>query len=198
MRILVTGGSGVVGVGTVTELVHRGHEVRLLARHARDDARQWPNSVTPLEGDVTDPASIGGAADECDAVLHIVGIVEEAPPAVTFERVNVGGTRNMLAEAQRAGVRRFVYVSSLGAPEGKSAYHRSKREAERLVSEFLDGLEEPQRLVFYLSDIEGLTAPEIASALEVNLNTVYGRLRQARKRFELTLSERAQAGSATA
>jgi NADH dehydrogenase len=136
MRILVTGGSGVVGAGTVTELVRRGHDVRLLARHARDDARQWPDRVTPHEGDVTDPASIANAADGCDAVLHIVGIVEESPPAATFERVNVAGTRNMLAEAQRAGVKRFVYVSSLGAPEGKSEYHRSKREAERLVKEF--------------------------------------------------------------
>ncbi|HEX7980334.1 MAG TPA: NAD-dependent epimerase/dehydratase family protein [Gemmatimonadaceae bacterium] len=136
MRILVTGGSGVVGVGTVTELVRRGHEVRLLARHAREDARQWPSGVTPHEGDVTDPASIVGAADGCDAVLHIVGIVEEAPPKVTFERVNVGGTRNILTEAKRAGVRRFVYVSSLGAPQGASGYHRSKREAERLVTQF--------------------------------------------------------------
>jgi uncharacterized protein YbjT (DUF2867 family) len=136
MRILVTGGSGVVGAGTVTELVRRGHEVRLLARHARDDARQWPNGVTPHEGDVTDRASVEGAADGCDAVVHIVGIVEESPPNVTFERVNVGGTRNMLAEAQRAGTRRFVYVSSLGARQGASAYHRSKREAERLVTQF--------------------------------------------------------------
>ena len=110
----MTGGSGVVGVGTVTELVRRGHEVVLLARHARDDARQWPHGVTAHEGDVTDPASIAGAADGCDAVLHVVGIVEESPPAVTFERVNVAGTRNMLGEAARAGVRRFVYVSSLG------------------------------------------------------------------------------------
>jgi uncharacterized protein YbjT (DUF2867 family) len=136
MRILVTGGSGVVGVGTVTELVRRGHEVRLLARRARDDARQWPNGVTPVEGDVTNSASIAGAADGCDAVVHIVGIVDESPPAVTFERVNVGGTRSLLAEAERAGTRRFVYVSSLGAPEGESAYHRSKREAERFVAQF--------------------------------------------------------------
>jgi NADH dehydrogenase len=136
MQILVTGGSGVVGVGAVTELVRRGHAVRLLARHARDDARQWPNGVTPHEGDVTDPASIAGAAEGCDAVLHVAGIVEESPPTVTFARVNVGGTRNMLAEAQRAGVRRFVYVSSLGAPDGASGYHRSKREAERLVTQF--------------------------------------------------------------
>jgi uncharacterized protein YbjT (DUF2867 family) len=136
MRILVTGGSGVVGVGAVTELMRRGHEVRLLARHAREDVRQWPSGVTPHVGDVTDPASITGAADGCDAVLHIVGIVDESPPAVTFERVNVGGTRNMLAEAQRAGAKRFVYVSSLGASEGASEYHRSKREAERLVTQF--------------------------------------------------------------
>jgi nucleoside-diphosphate-sugar epimerase len=136
MRILVTGGSGVVGVGTVTELVRRGHEVRLLARHAREDARQWPTGVTPLVGDISEPTSIAGAADGCDAVLHVAGIVEESPPDVTFQRVNVDGTGNILAEAQRAGVGRFIYVSSLGAPEGKSEYHRSKREAERLVAQF--------------------------------------------------------------
>jgi NADH dehydrogenase len=48
----------------------------------------------------------------------------------------VNGTRNILAEAERAGVNRFVFVSSLGAPEGKSDYHRSKREAEQLVRWF--------------------------------------------------------------
>jgi RNA polymerase sigma-70 factor, ECF subfamily len=60
----------------------------------------------------------------------------------------------------------------------------ARREAERLVDAFLEELDEAQRMVFYLSDIEGLTAPEIAAALGVNLNTVYGRLRKARQRFE--------------
>jgi NADH dehydrogenase len=136
MRILVTGGSGVVGVGTVTELLKRGHEVRLLARHAKDDARQWPGGVTPIVGDVSDVASIRGAADGCDAVLHVAGIVEESPPQVTFRRVNVEGTANVVAEAERAGVPRLVFVSSLGAEQGESEYHRSKREAERLVERF--------------------------------------------------------------
>jgi NADH dehydrogenase len=136
MQILVAGGSGVVGVGAVTALLERGHQVRLLARHARDDARQWPSGVTPLVGDVTDVASLRGAADSCDAVLHVAGIVEESPPTTTFRRVNVEGTANMVAEAERAGVRRFVFVSSLGAPEGESDYHRSKREAERIVERF--------------------------------------------------------------
>jgi NADH dehydrogenase len=136
MHILVTGGSGVVGVGTVTELLKRGHEVRLLARHAKDDARQWPGGVTPIVGDVSDVASIRGAADGCDAVLHVAGIVEESPPQVTFRRVNVEGTANVVAEAERAGVPRLVFVSSLGAEQGESEYHRSKREAERLVERF--------------------------------------------------------------
>jgi NADH dehydrogenase len=136
MQILVTGGSGVVGAGTVTELVRRGHTVRLLARHAREDARQWPAGVTPVQGDIADAGSLRGAADGCDAVLHVAGIVDESPPKTTFQRVNVQGTANILAEAERAGVTRFVFVSSLGTPEGASDYHRSKREAERLVERF--------------------------------------------------------------
>jgi NADH dehydrogenase len=135
MRILVTGGSGVVGAGTVTELVRRGHSVTLLARHAAADARQWPTGVTPFPGDVSHPRSLHGAADDCDAVLHMVGIVDESDDA-TFAGVNVGGTANMVAEAERAGVGRFIFVSSLGAPTGASDYHRSKREAEALVRRF--------------------------------------------------------------
>jgi len=60
----------------------------------------------------------------------------------------------------------------------------ARREAEQVVRSFLEELDEPQRLVFFLSDVEGMSAPEIAAALGANLNTVYGRLRLARKRFE--------------
>jgi uncharacterized protein YbjT (DUF2867 family) len=136
MKILVTGGTGVVGAGTVTELLRCGHSVVLVARHAAADARQWEEGVVPWPGDVADAGAIRGAADGCDAVLHMVGIVEETPPDATFRRVNVGGTANMLAEAERAGVSRFVFVSSLGAPRGESGYHRSKQEAEALVRGF--------------------------------------------------------------
>ncbi len=133
MRVLVTGGTGVVGTGTVTALLRHGHEVRLLARHAREGARQWPDAVEPRPGDVTDVARVDGAAEGCEAVLHLAAIVEEEPPQRTFERVNVDGTHNLLAEATRAGVKRFVYVSSLGADRGDSPYHQSKRAAEALV-----------------------------------------------------------------
>ena len=136
MRILVTGGSGVVGEPVVTELVRRGHQVRLVSRHATRDAGQWPEGVEPLDVDIGDGGAVWKMADGCDAVLHVAAIERESPPDVTFERVNVGGTRNVVAEAARAGVKRLVYVSSLGADTGETDYHRSKLEGERIVQGF--------------------------------------------------------------
>lgn len=133
MRVLVTGGTGVVGTATVSALVEAGHTVRLLSRHAREDSRQWPEGVEARAGNVADAASLHGAADDCDVVLHLVAIVDETPPTATFERINVGGTRNVLAEAARAGNVRVIYVSSLGADVGESDYHVSKRTGEELT-----------------------------------------------------------------
>ena len=133
MRVLVTGGTGVIGEGLLPALVGAGHTVRLLSRGAEEDAKRWPAAVEPFAADVTDVSSLRGAAEDCGAVVHVTGIVDESPPALTFERVNVAGTRHVLAEAARAGLKRFIYVSSLGAERGRSRYHRSKFKAEELV-----------------------------------------------------------------
>jgi nucleoside-diphosphate-sugar epimerase len=69
-------------------------------------------------------------------VLHIAGVVAEDPPALTFQRVNIDGTRFLVEEARRAGTGRFVFVSSLGAGKGRSDYHRSKHAAEQEVRRF--------------------------------------------------------------
>lgn len=133
MRVLVTGGTGVIGEGLLPALVGAGHTVRLLSRGADADAKRWPAEVEPFAADVTDVSALRGAAEDCGAVIHVTGIVDESPPALTFERVNVQGTRHVLAEAARAGLKRFIYVSSLGAERGRSQYHRSKFKAEELV-----------------------------------------------------------------
>jgi uncharacterized protein YbjT (DUF2867 family) len=133
MRVLVTGGTGVIGEGAILELLKAGHTVRLLSRGADEGVREWPEGVEPFVADVTERETLRGAADGCGAVLHVTGIVEEDPPEVTFDRVNVDGTRNILDEAERGKVGRFVFVSSLGAERGQSGYHASKREAETLV-----------------------------------------------------------------
>jgi NADH dehydrogenase len=134
MKILVTGGTGVIGEGAIPELIARGHDVRLLSRHANDDAKQWPG-VEPFQGDVSNAVSLIGASRGCDAILHIAGIVQEHPPNVTFQSVNVDGTKNLVDEAKRSQVRRFVFVSSLGADAGESDYHKSKLAAERIVQD---------------------------------------------------------------
>src|SRR5688500_1954335 len=133
MRILVTGGTGVVGAAVISELVTRGHDVRLLSRHAAEDAKQWKN-VESFDGDIGDSTTLQGAANNCDAVVHVAGIVTENPPELTFENVNVRGTTNILREAERAGVRRFIFISSLGAARGSTDYHQSKFSEEKEVS----------------------------------------------------------------
>jgi nucleoside-diphosphate-sugar epimerase len=136
MKVLVTGGTGVVGIAAVRALLAAGHQVRLFSRNAEEDAARWQGEVETREGTVASSAEVEGIAEGCEAVLHIAGIAEEHPPEATFERINVDGTRNLFLEAQRAGVQRFVYVSSLGAERGRSDYHASKRKAEDIVRAF--------------------------------------------------------------
>jgi uncharacterized protein YbjT (DUF2867 family) len=136
MKIMVTGGTGVIGPSVVTALSKHGHAVRLFSRHATHEVLRWRHGVTAIDGDVTDPSSITGSADGCDAIVHLVAIIEETPPDETFQRVNVEGTRNVVREAERAGVARIVHVSSLGCDRGASPYHRSKRDAEEIIRGF--------------------------------------------------------------
>jgi uncharacterized protein YbjT (DUF2867 family) len=139
MKLLVTGGTGVVGEAAVTVLVRQGHTVRLLSRNAAEDAKQWPQGVESWSGSISDPNELRGCAEGCDLVLHVAGIVEESPPELTYESVNVEGTRAIVREAEGCKVGRFIYVSSLGAEAGASPYHRSKRRAEEIVRSFAGG-----------------------------------------------------------
>ena len=136
MKVLVTGGSGVVGVATVNALLRQGHEVRLLSRNAHQAIEQWSKGVEAFVGDISDAGTIRGAAGGCQAVLHVAGIVADEGPDRTLQQININGTRNIVGEAQSSGVRRFVYISSLGADRGESDYHKSKFQAEQLVREF--------------------------------------------------------------
>src|SRR6476646_10502829 len=113
MKVLVTGGTGVVGESAVRALHRRGHTIRVLSRHAGRGEKWWPSGVDGWAGDVTDEASVRGSADGSDVVLHVAGIATERPPTHTFQAVNIDGTRYVVLEAERAGVKKVVYVSSL-------------------------------------------------------------------------------------
>jgi RNA polymerase sigma-70 factor (ECF subfamily) len=66
----------------------------------------------------------------------------------------------------------------------------ARRQARAMLDRFLADLDDDRRLVFFLSDVEGWSAPEVALALEIKLNTVYSRLRRARAMFERFLQRR--------
>src|SRR5207249_9440606 len=84
-------------------------------------------------GNVLDAASLDGALSGMEAGIHLVGIISEVGQS-TFENVHTRGTQNMVAAAQRAGVRRFVQMSALGTrPKAASRYHQTKWAAEEAV-----------------------------------------------------------------
>jgi len=125
-----------VGGEVIRRLVAAGHEVRALARaSARARAAQFPPGVTRAEGDALDPdleKHLGGI----DAVVHLVGIIREAPPAVTFERLHFEVTANALRAMKAAGVSRIVHMSALGAgPDSTTGYFKTKWRAETMVRE---------------------------------------------------------------
>jgi uncharacterized protein YbjT (DUF2867 family) len=110
--ILVTGGTGFVGPGVVHALRARDLAVRALARKPdrEQQLRSW--DVELVQGDMTDPDSLRRAVDGVDTVVHLVAIRQGKREQ--FERLMVQGTRDLLAAAKGAGVRRFVLMSALG------------------------------------------------------------------------------------
>src|SRR5437588_853234 len=139
MKVLVTGGTGVVGEAAVNELLKQGHTIRLLSRNAEGDVQRWNGRVESWPAAISDQGALRGCAEGCDLVVHVAGIMEESPPSLTYESVNVEGTRSIVREAERCKVGRFIYISSLGAEAGTSPYHRSKRRAEEIVRGFAGG-----------------------------------------------------------
>lgn len=132
MRIFVAGGTGFVGAQLVKALREKGHELRLLV-HARSS--RAASGIDQIEGDVTSLETFEQTASGCDAVINLVGIIREFPArGITFERLHVQATANMLAATRKAGIRRYLQMSALGTrPEAVSRYHETKFRAEELV-----------------------------------------------------------------
>ncbi|MBA4138536.1 MAG: hypothetical protein C0518_14615 [Opitutus sp.] len=136
MKTLVTGGSGLIGSAVLRALLRRGHEIRLLARHAREAAEEYPRGVQAVSAAIDDEDALAVAVHGCEAVIHIAGILTENPPEATYEKVNVVGTAKLLKAASEAGAPFCVFISSLGVERGESAYHASKRAAEAMVRNY--------------------------------------------------------------
>ena len=135
-RVFVTGGTGFVGRAVIHSLRAEGHVVRCLVRRGSESDLHGFEAIERVEGDVlAGPAPLEADMAGCDTVVHLVGIIREHPASgVTFERLHVRATRNVVAAAGAAGVRRFLHMSALGARAGARArYHQTKWAAEDVV-----------------------------------------------------------------
>jgi uncharacterized protein YbjT (DUF2867 family) len=132
--ILVTGGTGFVGSHVVNALADAGKDVRVLERKPGSWEEAGVRCREAVQGDMTDPESLRRAVAGCDAVVHLVAIRQGKPEQ--FERVMSEGTRDLVAAANEAGVRRFVLISALGTTEESKdlvPYYRAKWEMEQTV-----------------------------------------------------------------
>jgi nucleoside-diphosphate-sugar epimerase len=119
VEIAITGGAGYVGALATAELTAAGHNVRILdlLLHGQDEVASSLSSdgVQLMTGDVRDPAARARVLDGADAVVHLAAIVGDPACASDPEKsteINIEGSLAVAAEAERAGVGRFLFAST--------------------------------------------------------------------------------------
>lgn len=156
-KVLVTGAPGWLGTRFVEILAEQNRDIRCLVLPGIDASHLQELGAEIVEGNITKTESLEGVANGIETVFHIVGIVHTRFFRVRdFFKINTAGTKNMLECAIRAGVKRFVYVSS-NSPAGCNykrdvlmneytpprpymTYGKSKAQAEKAVNEaFIKG-----------------------------------------------------------
>ncbi|MFP4230094.1 MAG: complex I NDUFA9 subunit family protein [Candidatus Nanohaloarchaea archaeon] len=131
MKVYVTGGTGFVGSHLSHKLAWAGHEVTL-GGLSTDSPIELPEDAEIERIDVTDPDTLD--FEGFDAVIHLVGLSPLFKPNVSYHRIHVEGTENVLQACREAGVNRYIHMSALGAdPGAETQYLWTKGEAEDAV-----------------------------------------------------------------
>lgn len=113
MKVVLTGAFGHLGADILRELVRQGHEVVAAGRTIRRPAN-CEGGYTAVAADMQDPESLRGLCDGADVVISTVGLTKASAEVSCYD-VDYQGNMNLLAEAKRAGVGQFAYVSVLKA-----------------------------------------------------------------------------------
>jgi uncharacterized protein YbjT (DUF2867 family) len=113
--ILITGATGFIGSRIVHALRAEDRPVRAVVRDGSDLGRLDAWGCETVVGDMVDAESLRRAVEGCDAVVHLVAIMGGSPR--DYEQVMTEGTKDLVAAAKEAGVRRFVLMSALGVDE---------------------------------------------------------------------------------
>jgi nucleoside-diphosphate-sugar epimerase len=119
MRVLLTGGSSLLGAGVVRALHARGDDVVVLQRRPAAVASEL--GLAERLADLTDAATVQRAMQGADAVIHLAARVGVVGTAEQFHRANVTGTRTVLRAARASGVPKLVFISSPSVAHSGSA-----------------------------------------------------------------------------
>ncbi len=115
--VLVTGASGFLGSYIVDSYVRRGIPVRAMVRHTSNLSWLQPHlnagKATLVYGTMTDPASLQAAVKGATHIVHVASVIGPNIPNEVYQRVNVEGTRSLVAAAVAENVQRFTLISSV-------------------------------------------------------------------------------------
>lgn len=132
--ILLTGATGTVGTPLLRRLIAAGEPVRCLVR---DPRRLGPERVRVqiALGDLANPASFRNAMRGVDTVVHLAAAIRDQP-AGSIEELDAVATLRLVRAAEKAGAKRFVFFSAMGAsPHSPARFFRAKALAEQAVEE---------------------------------------------------------------
>lgn len=131
--IAITGGTGFIGSHLARSALAQGRHVRVVARDPEGAQELLGLGAEFATGDVQDADSLARAFEGAEAVIHLVGIIQEKGRN-TFQAVHHRGAANAALAARRAGARKLVHMSALGTrADARSEYHRTKWLGEEAV-----------------------------------------------------------------
>ena len=134
-RVLVTGANGSLGRALIEHITAAGVAVRALVRSERAAATLRVLAQTPELSIVewSDAAGLARACADCDAAVHLVGVLKETPNQ-RYQEAHEGTARALATAALRGTLRRIVYLSIIGASaDSKNACLASKARAESIL-----------------------------------------------------------------
>lgn len=137
LRIVILGATGFVGRALVSRLQQDGHAVTVLSRNLNAHLlRMLPPGVKQINANIYDPETLQHAIKDADAVINLVGILnEKGDNGRGFQRAHVELTKTLIQACKNAGVNRLLQMSSLNAGRGESYYLKSRGEAEQAVKQ---------------------------------------------------------------